>query len=200
MQPPAISLPTSKSRSRWCPYWPRRPLWYDALPFVASPHRTPPPPPPQFSSPWFFTFFPVSLHRQSPRWGNSRKDQTGCSQTSWRICSWCPTTSEERGLHQDRDQAQIHSWFSYLVDGLHCRRQYRWRLQRQIGLVALPPFSHAIRLPVLNTPAHLLLACDIFKEVSISEGHVDESFSKPQEEFFLRQQLVANQRRELKMC
>ena len=34
---------------------------------------------PQFSSPWFFTFFPVSLHRQSSRWGNSRKDQTGCS-------------------------------------------------------------------------------------------------------------------------
>ena len=63
-------------------------------------------------------------------------------------------------------------------------------------LIALPPSPRAIRLLVLNSPAHLFLASDIFFK-GASEGHVDESFSKPQEEFSLHQQLVANQRCEL---
>ena len=65
-------------------------------------------------------------------------------------------------------------------------------------------FSHTVRLAVLNTPdvnARLCLVADIFlKEASISEvskkiaSAVDESLSKQQKEFFLRQQLAAIQR------
>ena len=54
-------------------------------------------------------------------------------------------------------------------------------------------------LPLLMPSAYLCSTLQLLTSSSRGppyEGHVDESFSKPQEEFFLRQQLVAIQRRE----
>jgi len=59
-------------------------------------------------------------------------------------------------------------------------------------------------LPLLMPSAYLCSTLQLICSLPVTsssrgppyEGHVDESFSKPQEEFFLRQQLVAIQRRE----
>jgi len=107
----------------------------------------------------------------------------------------------QRELYQDRNHARRHSrcshppgWPTFLLAALI--------MTTTIQRLDHPPSLSSHHPALLDAPAHFPLAADIYlKEASISgmsnkiASAVDESLSKQQKEFFLRQQLTAIQRK-----